>query len=136
MSATRLPLKALSTNALYIGRKVKSKAAREFETAIAHLLAVLKPTPPPAEGDLTLHFRFGTTRKQDTSNCVKLAEDCIARHFGINDRRFVGHTAVRVPVKKGGEFILFEILPYRDSDFPTLIASEKPSNIARNLKKS
>ena len=124
MQSIRLTLKPLSVNALYIGRKIKSKKARQFEKDIATLLLVNARDTSLPEGDLTIHYRFGTTRRQDTDNNMKLITDCIARHYGINDRRFRAHTAVRVPVKTGEEFIMFTIVPFRNEDFPSLIAKE------------
>ena len=125
MNAVRLPLKPISTNRMWIGRKIKTKIARQFEVEVArHLAEQAKPCELP-DGDLTLHCRFGVTRQSDVSNCVKLLEDCIARHYGFDDRRFAGHTAVRVPAKRGEEFIVFVIEPYRESDFPSLIGQIK-----------
>ena len=119
---THLKIKPISTNAMYVGRRWKSPAARQFEKDIALLLAVHAKEKPP-DGDLAIHFRFGTTRRQDLSNCVKLVEDCIARHYGIDDRRFCAMTLVRVHVKSGGEFISFQIEEYVESDFQLIAKS-------------
>ena len=122
-AAICLPLKPISTNKLYTGRRWKSAAAKQFEKDIAlHLLAACRDRTLP-DGELAIHFQFGTSRRMDVSNCVKLVEDCIARHFGIDDRRFTAQTVVRVPVKKGQEFITFRITPYRAEDFPALLAN-------------
>ena len=121
MPAIRLPLKAVSTNQLYVGKKIKSRLARQFEADVAVLLKANAPDITLPDGDLTLHLRFGITRRSDVSNCVKLLEDCIARHYGINDRRFAGLTMVRQHVKPGQEFIVFEIDAFRPDDFPSLI---------------
>ena len=124
MSPVRLNLKPVSTNEMYGGKKFKSKKARQFESDAAILLARNARQRILPNGDLTIHFRFGTTRQKDLSNNVKLLEDIIARHYGIDDRRFCGQTAVRVPVKKGEEFIIFQIAPFSHNDFPLLLVRE------------
>ena len=121
--AVRLKFKPVSTNAMYSGRRYKSKEARQFEKDVALLLAIKARDIELPEGDLSLVLRVGTTRRMDTSNSIKLLEDCIARHLGIDDRRFTAISVVRVHVKSGDEFISFQILPFRETDFPNLIAS-------------
>ena len=122
MNPLRLQIKPLSTNRIYVGRKVKSSQARQFERDIALLLAAYAKETELPDGDLAIHFRFGTTRQKDLSNNVKLLEDQIAKHYGIDDRRFAGHTAVRIPVPRGEEFVIFQIVPFRNADFPQLIS--------------
>lgn len=122
MKAIRLPVKAVSTNQLYIGKKIKSTIARQFEEAVGILLAVHARDTQLPDGELCIHYRIGTSRRSDIDNCLKLLQDTIARHYGIDDRRFTAHTAVRVPVKRGEEFIIFAITAYRPEDFPSLIS--------------
>ena len=122
-----IPMKPVSTNRLYKGKRYKSPEAKQFEVAFANYL--LLKLPPRRmqlpEGDLTIHWRFGTSRKMDVSNCLKLAEDVLAKHCGFNDNIVVGTSAVRVHVKTGGEFIAFQILPFRDKDYPQMIIREE-----------
>ena len=66
---------------------------------------------------MSIHFRFGLSRDMDTSNCIKLLEDCIASVMGIDDIRFRGITATKEKVAKGGEFISFDITDYVDEHF-------------------
>jgi len=122
MNTVHLKIAPVSTNKLYTGKRWKSKEARAFEWEIAKQLSFLCLDTTLPDGDLTLHLRVGTTRRQDTSNSIKLLEDCIARHYGINDRRFRALTVVRVPTKQGEEFITFQIRPFAHEDFPELIA--------------
>ena len=114
--AIHLKIKTVSTNAMYRGRRYKSKEARQFEHDIALLLAVKARNTLP-DGELCVHYRFGTSRRKDTDNNIKLLQDAICKHYGIDDSRFAAHTAVRVPVKKGEEFVTFCITPYRKEEF-------------------
>ena len=100
------------------GRVYKKKEARDFENDVSDLLKKHAwNIKLPNSRDLELIMRFYVSRKFDTSNCVKLMEDCIAKHFKINDRRFAGHKTSRVVVKPGQEKIEFVINPYNDYDY-------------------
>lgn len=124
MRVVELNLKVVSTNLLYghnrkTGKRYKKKDAREFEEKARMLLNIHanRIRLPEDSLDLELITRIYVSRKFDTSNCLKLLEDCIAKHFRINDRRFAGHRTSRVVVKRGEEKIRFKILPYDDSLF-------------------
>lgn len=118
----QLNIKPVSNNLLYgitkRGHKYKKKDAVEFEKNCEWALKVaafnMRLT---SKEDLELITRVYVSRKFDTSNCLKLFEDCVARHFKINDRRFAGHRISRVVVKEGQERIRFKIQEYDDSIF-------------------
>ena len=117
-----LKLKPVSNNMLHgitkTGKLYKKKDAREFEENARKLLNIhANRILLPEDGDLELITRVFVSRKFDTSNCLKLFEDCIALHFKINDRRFAGHKISRVKVKKGEERIRFFIKPYDDVNY-------------------
>ena len=124
MSATKLPIKPLSTNSLYVGRKVRSKAFRQFEADMATLLAVKRPPAPPADVPLALDIRMGTTRRQDLDNGLKALIDSICNYFSIDDRRIAGLTAVRVTVKPGDEFVTFQFSAFDEANYPDMLVTE------------
>lgn len=114
-----LPIKVVSTNMLYgvrkNGQRYKKKEAEAFENDVDWLLRVLaKNVKIPDTIDLELITRVFVSRKFDTSNCLKLFEDCLARFFKINDRRFKGHRISRIKVKEGEEKLRFLIKEYND----------------------
>lgn len=122
MKTIELDIKPISNNALQgvtrTGKVYKKKEAREFERQVYFLLKVAAVgVKIPEQRDLELVLRFYVSRKFDTSNCVKLIEDCIADFFKINDRRFAGHKTSRVVVKEGEEKIRFKIEPYQDLEY-------------------
>lgn len=122
MKAIELEIKPISNNALQgitkTGKVYKKKEARDFENEVYFLMKkACVGVKIPEERDLELILRFYVSRKFDTSNCVKLIEDCIAKFFQINDRRFAGHRTSRVVVKEGNEKIRFKIEAYQDLDF-------------------
>ena len=115
-------LKPVSNNMLHgitkKGKIYKKKDARVFEEDARKLLNIhANRLRLPENGDLELITRVFVSRKFDTSNCLKLLEDCIATHFKINDRRFAGHKISRVKVKQGEERIRVLIKPYDDIDY-------------------
>ena len=117
-----LSIKPVSTNNLYgitkRGRKYKKQEATDFENAVDWMLRINAfAVEIPQTRDLELITRVYVSRKFDTSNCLKLLEDCIAKFFKFNDRRFAGHRTSRVVVKEGQERIKFKILEYQDDLF-------------------
>lgn len=78
-------------------------------------------------GEVSIHFRFGLSRDMDTSNCIKLVEDCVALALGVDDIKFRGMTATKEKVAKGHEFIAVDITDYYDEQFlPSPPTMEKP----------
>lgn len=121
MRTVELNLKVVSTNLLYgynrkTGKRYKKPEATQFEDDARKFLNIHanRIRLPADELPLELITRVFVSNKFDTSNCLKLLEDCIARHFGINDRRFMGHRTSKVIVKQGFEKIRFKILAYDD----------------------
>ena len=122
MRVIELNLKPVSNNMLHgitkTGKVYKKKEARLFEQDARRLLNIhANRIRLPEDGDLELITRVFASRKFDTSNCLKLLEDCIATHFKINDRRFSGHKISRVKVKKGEEKFRFTINLYEDVNY-------------------
>lgn len=119
MRTVELPLKVVSTNLLYgynrkTGKRYKKPEAKQFEDDARRYLNIHanRIRLPEDHFPLELITRIFVSNKFDTSNCLKLLEDCIARHFGINDRRFMGHRTSKVIVKQGFEQVRFKILVY------------------------
>ena len=112
-----LPLKPISTNKIWSGKRWLSPSAKQFQRDCTRLLQVQRKRLRSKEGDMSIHFRFGLSRDMDTSNCIKLLEDCIASVMGIDDMRFRGITATKEKVSKGAEFISFDITDYVDEHF-------------------
>ena len=80
------------------------------------LLLKLKRLEKPCipEGDLEIHFLWGMSyyKISDYDNPIKTAQDVICDWLGIDDNRFVGGSQRKTKVKKGDEFIAFEIRPH------------------------
>ena len=61
----------------------------------------------------------------DASNCVKGFEDCLQDKYKFNDKRVMFHTALKVVVKKGQEYIRFRIVPFNESEWTHLTREEQ-----------
>lgn len=112
-----LPLKPISVNRCWQGRRYLTDQARKFQRDAYVLIKSQTRGMKLPDGELSLRLRFGLSRDMDTSNCIKLVEDAIAKAFSIDDRMFRGQLATKEKVKRGQEFIAFDIVPYDDSVF-------------------
>lgn len=102
-----LSIKPLSVNEAWQGRRVKTKKYRNFEKAV---LLMLRPMDIP-EGDLELHLKWGfSSAGSDWDNPIKPFQDCLQKKYSFNDNRVVRAVTEKVKVKKGEEFIQFEII--------------------------
>ena len=115
-----LPLKPVSVNRLYTGRRFLSKEGRQFK-ADARLLLFSKRVEllkmkreVRGEGALGIRLTFGLSRDMDTDNCLKLVIDSLSDVLGIDDKRFRRVAAEKEKVKRGGEFIALAIEAFQE----------------------
>ena len=108
----RLDIKPLSVNEAWQGRRVKTKAYRNFEKSI---LLMLRPMEIP-EGKLQLYLKWGfSSAGSDWDNPIKPFQDCLQKKLGFNDNRVFRGIVDKVKVKKGDEFIEFEITALQET---------------------
>jgi Holliday junction resolvase RusA-like endonuclease len=102
-----VPIKALSVNAAWQGRRFKTDAYKKFERDVLKCLPGL--TVPP--GKLSLFIEFGYSSKQaDFDNGLKPFIDCLQKKYGFNDNQIKrSQVIVNNEVKKGHEYIKFAI---------------------------
>ena len=72
---------------------------------------------------LFLFLEFGIKNKMDLSNGIKRFEDCLVSYLKINDRKISGIYLKKIIVKKGGEYIRFNIFGH-EYDLITYLKSE------------
>lgn len=102
----RINIKPLSVNRCWQGRRFKTKEYKEYEQ-ICFLL--LKPMKIP-EGYLEIHYVFGVSNFAfDTDNGTKPIQDILQKKYNFNDNRIVYATIRKVKVKKGDEFVEFDL---------------------------
>lgn len=102
----RIDIKPLSVNDAWKGKRYKTDKYKQYQNTLLWLLPKIKLPPSPYE----IHFRFGFSNSlSDWDNPVKPTQDILSKKYGFDDRlirRAVVETEI---VKKGKEFIEFEI---------------------------
>lgn len=101
-----LKIKPLSVNDAWQGRRFKTNAYKNYEKAVLLML----PKMEVPDGDLKIELTFGFSNKaSDIDNPVKCFVDCLQKKYGFNDSRVYEMNLKKCKVKKGYEFIDFEI---------------------------
>jgi len=105
----RLNIKPLSVNEAWQGRRFKTDKYNEY---IRVMMLVLRPFDVPS-GYLELTLTFGFSNKNsDFDNPVKCFVDCLQKKYGFNDR-MIKRCVIEVEhVKKGDDFIEWDLKQY------------------------
>lgn len=105
-----ISIKPLSVNQAWQGKRYKTDLYKAFEKELSYKL---KNMVIP-EGKLLLKATFGFSSKNaDWDNPIKPFQDVLQKKYGFNDRNIYKGIIEKVDVKKGEEFIEFEILEYQ-----------------------
>lgn len=101
-----VPIKALSVNKAWQGKRFKTPVYKQFER---DTLLLLPKTIDIPEKPLCLRLEFGYSSKlADFDNGVKPFVDILQKKYGFNDRDIkLCFIAVNNNVKKGEEYIKF-----------------------------
>ena len=102
-------IQALSVNKGYTGRKFKTQAYKDYERDIKlYLSTVNLPRLKPRQ-KFYLYLEFGIPTRQDASNGIKLLEDILTSHMGVNDRHTMALYCKKVITRKEDCYIKFNI---------------------------
>ena len=100
-----LKIKPLSVNRAYQGRRFATPELTKYKRDVGLLLPNLRvPT-----GQIEVNYTFGISKGTDGENCIKAFTDILAQKYGFNDNRIYRWIVEKVVVKKGEEFIEFQI---------------------------
>lgn len=103
-----LKIKPLSLNNAYRGRRFATATLEAYKKSI-HYLAPKMTVP---EGKLKIKYVFGVSSKSsDGDNLIKCFQDALADKYGFNDKKIYKWEVEKIDVKKGSEFVSFEIMP-------------------------
>ena len=113
-----LPLKPISTNKIWSGKRWMSAAAKQFKSDCRILLfskrvRLQAMAMAAEEEELAIALRFGLFRDMDIDNCLKLVIDSLSAVLGIDDKRFRRVSAEKEKVKRGREFISISVSAFR-----------------------
>lgn len=102
----KLDIKPLSVNAAWCGKRFKTPAYSQYEKAVLKILPEMQLPDPPYK----LSFVFGFSNKaSDLDNPVKMIQDILSKKYGFNDKLITELNIKKEIVKKGAEFIAFQI---------------------------
>lgn len=102
----KILIKPLSVNTCFQGRRFKTKKYKSYEK---ELMLKLKPLEIP-EKPYEINIEYGFSSKlSDIDNPCKPFLDVLQKKYGINDRDVYKLTQQKNIVKKGQEYIKFEI---------------------------
>lgn len=103
----RLDIKPLSVNQAWCGKRFKTPAYLQYEKEVLSILPKINLPEPPYR----ISFVFGfSNNASDLDNPVKLVQDILSKKYGFNDKLITELSIKKQVVKKGSEFIQFEIL--------------------------
>ena len=104
-----IKIKPLSINEAWKGRKYKTDSHKRYVRSLLYLL----PQMDVPVGKLELHLILGLSNKNaDWDNPVKIIQDALQKRYGFNDNKIYKAIVEKVDVKKGEEFIKFELIGY------------------------
>ena len=104
----KVRIKPLSVNQCWQGKRFKTPKYKDYEE---ELLWILPPLDIP-NVPLSVFYRFGVSSKlSDWDNPIKPFQDIMQKKYGFDDRNIFQATVEKVLVKKGEEFIEFELKP-------------------------
>jgi len=105
----KIKIKPLSANQAFKGRRFKTPLYKAYEEELMWLL----PKMEIPQGRLSVFYEFGLSSKNaDGDNCIKQFQDILAKKYGFNDKDIFEWIVVKEIVKKGQEYISFNIFKY------------------------
>ena len=100
-------IKPLSVNQCWMGRRFKTKLYKAYE---AQTLTLLPKSIDIPSGALRLTLTIGFSNKRaDIDNIAKPFIDILQKKYGFNDCQIYHLSMIKTIVKKGDEFIGFQI---------------------------
>ena len=102
----RIDIKPLSVNQVWQGKRFKTPIYKSYEKQLLQML----PKLHIPEGKLQINITFGfSSSASDWDNPIKPFQDILQKRYGFNDSRVYKATITKQIVKKGKEFIEFDI---------------------------
>ena len=105
-----IKVKPLSVNKAYRGRRFSTPEHTKYIKDA--MLSIKKTKLPPSPYHITYKFGYSSPLS-DVDGAIKNFQDILQKKFGFNDRDVFSIFAEKVIVKKGSEFISFEIFTYQ-----------------------
>lgn len=109
----KIKIKPLSINQAYRGRRFATSELKAYKNLI---FLLLRGNPLKIhKGKLSVKYIFGCSSKgSDGDNLIKAFQDCLAEFYGFNDNKIYKWEVEKKDVKKGQEYISFDIKKYEN----------------------
>ena len=108
----KVEIKPMSVNRAWKGRRFKTEEYKQYEKSSLFLLPRKCVIP---EGNLQLYLLFGVSNRGfDNDNSIKQFTDILQKKYHFNDNRIFRTIADKEIVKKGEEYIKFEITSMKE----------------------
>ena len=105
----KIPIKPLSNNQAWQGKRYKTKKYLQYQEDLRIYLKTLNLPRLEKKQNFWVYYRFGTNKLQDYDNSIKSFQDILCGELRIDDRYILGAFIEKEVVKKGSEFIKFEV---------------------------
>lgn len=105
----KINIKPLSVNECWQGRRFKTKEYKQYEKDLLLILPKLTKLESPFSIDIVFGFSNSLC---DIDNPLKPFLDILQKKYNINDREIYLLTVKKEVVKKGSEFVKFNISKY------------------------
>jgi len=108
----RLPIKPLTQNRAWTGKRFRTKAYRKYISDVCLLLPRFKVPVGP----LYIRIIWGFSNAgSDIDNPAKLFIDCLQKKYDFNDNRVYKLTLLKDKVPKGQEYIEFDLKSFEET---------------------
>lgn len=108
----KLKIKPLSVNAAFTGRRFKTKEYKQYKQVV---LMMLPKLDIPKDTNLQLEIKAGFSSKgSDLDNIAKQFIDILSHKYKFNDNKIYKLIMTKEIVKKGDEYISFNISGYSE----------------------
>ncbi len=102
----RLPIKPLSVNDAWKGRRFSTADKKEYERRVTRMLPDINIPSGPYE----VYYKFGfSSAASDWDNPIKPLQDILAKKYKFNDKLIKRAIVETEKVEKGNEYIQFQI---------------------------
>lgn len=103
----KISIKPLSVNQAWQGQRFKTPKYNAFQK---EMLLKLPKIKLDLTGSLRINIKYGfSSTLSDIDNPCKMVLDCLCKRYGFDDRQIYQLYQEKTIVKKGEEFIEFEI---------------------------
>lgn len=112
MIILNIPIKALTNNQAWTGRRFKSPAYKQYENDLCRVLPIAKQT---INGEVEVYYKFYISNygNTDTDNMIKQVQDFVVKRGYIEDDRYIIRLiAEKFKCNKGNENIEINIKKY------------------------